>query len=120
MAKSRLLPPHRIRPRDQPPRPTVTNNKNNAIGKTPLPINTPRTLPNPHLRNRLHPPSPPNSHAPHQTHHGSGPLLVPPSLPALPPHHLRPKQHLARRNRQRRLPLDRLLHPPAMHVRSAP
>ena len=119
MAESRLPASRRLRPRDQTSRLTI-DVRPPPIRKAPLPNTHPRTLPNPHLRNRLHPPSPPHHHSSHQTHNNPRTLfLVPPSIPPLPPHNLRPKQHLARRNRKRRLPLDRLLHPSALHFRSA-
>ena len=117
MAESRLPASRRLRPGNQTPRPTIIN----TIGKTALPNNYPRALPNPHLRNRLHPPSPTHHHSSYQNLNNPRTLLlVPPSLPSRPAHHLRPKQHLARRNRQCRIPFDRLLHPLAVCFRSAP
>lgn len=122
MAESRLPPPRRIRPRDHTPRPTIIQNITpTPFRKVPSPSNHPRTLPNPHLRNRLHPPLPPDPHLPPRQipNKPRTSILVPPSLPPFSSHHLRPQQHLARRNRQRRLPFDRLLQSLAVHLRSA-
>jgi hypothetical protein len=88
MAESRLPASRRLRPGNQTPRPTIIN----TIGKTALPNSHPRALPNPHLRNRLHPPSPPHHYSSYQNLNNPRTLLlVPPSLPSLASHNMRPK-----------------------------